>query len=74
MGGNLSSRFAMVSEDDLLAANETAVPWPTNTKSEREDMIAQNCLVYLVKILIDEFCRDTSNQEEQGREVAVSSS
>ena len=60
------------SEDDLLAANETAVP--THTKSKREDMIAQNCLIYLVKISIDEFCRDTSNQEQQVREVAVSSS
>ena len=70
MVGNLSPRFATVSEDDLLAANETAVP--TNTKSKREDMIAQNCLIYLVKISIDQFCRDTSNQEQQGREVAVS--
>ena len=71
MGGNLSPRFATVSEDDLLT-KEKAVP--TNTKSEREDMISQNCLIYLVKISIDEFCRDTSNEEQQGREVAVSSS
>ena len=72
MGGNLSPRFATDSEDDLLAANETAVP--THAKSKREDMISQNCLIYLVKISIDEFRRDTSNQEQEVREVAVSSS
>ena len=72
MGGNLSPRFATVSGDDLLAANETAVL--THTKSKREDMISQNCLIYLVKISIDEFRRDTSNQEQEVREVAVSSS
>ena len=37
-------------------------------------MISQNCLIYLVKISIDEFRRDTSNQEQEVREVAVSSS
>ena len=73
MAGNLSPRFVTASEDDLLAANEAAVP--TSTKSEWEDMNAQNCLIYLVKILIDKFCRNTSNQESaRPREIAVPSS
>ena len=74
MAGNLSPRFVTASEDDLLAANEAAVPTSTK-KSEWEDMNAQNCLIYLVKILIDKFCRNTSNQESaRPREIAVPSS